>query len=426
MDDAELTLKRGDGQVPLSDIINVNELARHAPHLFEVLPISWNMHDVFLGVFMTYGNSNTWRDQVVQWYIEENFRIVPNNSCIDVLIQSSRRDVSDQRDHIYALLAHPLLQVNGKSIVRADYERHVDDVFLEASTKLVKYVDPTLALGVAGDMGMRKPRNLDDGKPTWVARWNLCLQTGNIGRPSKFHIPPSRWPSTLTQIADQWFHAGGKNITPNLKIEGKALTLHGTILDKVIWASEQIPATHCLIDDIIRDPDRHVAMEWVWDAIPSEPCRYTGKFGSRDAFTLTMVCGKHKVTGEAEDDINRHHRQARAYTDYIKSFFAGGSGDNRLRLDARTFEEDHAVTTRDRRFLVTEGGFYGLGPQLMQEGDVVAVVPGLNVPFVLRPTGEKYRLVGACYVHGVMRGEVFDPSNPLRIEVGEPGDIVIV
>jgi hypothetical protein len=176
---------RGKGEVPLSDVINVNELARHAPHLFEVLPISWNMHDVFLGVFMTFGNTNTWRKHVVQDFIEENFRIVPNNSCIDVLIQSSRRNVTDKRDHVYALLAHPLLQVNGDPIVQADYERHVDDVFLEVSTKLVKFVDPTLALGFAGDMGLRKPRNLDDGSPTWVARYELCLQTNNIGRPSR-------------------------------------------------------------------------------------------------------------------------------------------------------------------------------------------------------------------------------------------------
>jgi hypothetical protein len=167
-------------------------------------------------------------------------------------------------------------------------------------------------------------------------------------------------------------------------------------------------------------------MEWVWDSIPSEPCRYTGKFGSRDAFTLTMVCGKYKVTGEAEDDVTRHHRQAVAYTDYIKSFFAGGSGDDRLRLDARVFEEDHAVSTRDRRFAVTEGGFYGLGPQLMQEKDVVALMPGLNVPFVLRPTGDRYKLVGAAYIHGVMRGEVFDKNDPLKLNIGKLVDLVIV
>jgi hypothetical protein len=45
----------------------------------------------------------------------------------------------------------------------------------------------------------------------------------------------------------------------------------GVILDTVFWTSGQVPAEHCLIDDIIHDPERRVAMEWVWDAIPSEP-----------------------------------------------------------------------------------------------------------------------------------------------------------
>lgn len=150
-----------------------------------MLPLSFHLHDVFNGVFMTYGNSNTWRDQVVQDFIKEDFKLVPNNNCIDVLIQSSRREVTDKRDHIYALLAHPLLCVDGDTIVHANYTRPVEDVFLEVSTKLVKHVDATLALSVAGSMGKRQPRNLNDGSPTWVARWDLCLETNNLGRPSK-------------------------------------------------------------------------------------------------------------------------------------------------------------------------------------------------------------------------------------------------
>ena len=46
----------------------------------------------------------------------------------------------------------------------------------------------------------------------------------------------------------------------------------------------------------------------------------------------------------------------------------------------------------------------------MRVGDAVAVFPGIRVPYVLRATGQgnRYKLVGACYVHGVVRGEVLD------------------
>lgn len=47
---------RGDAEINMSDVVNVIELQRHAPHLFGVLSLSWLLHNAFLGVFMTYGN----------------------------------------------------------------------------------------------------------------------------------------------------------------------------------------------------------------------------------------------------------------------------------------------------------------------------------------------------------------------------------
>jgi hypothetical protein len=181
--DASANRIRGDAEIRLSDIVNVNELARHAPHLFQVLPLSWSLHDAFLGVYMTYGNKNTWRDQVVPDFITEGFKLVPNNSCIDILLQSSRRDASDKRDHIYALLAHPLILVDGDTIVQADYERDVNEVYMEVTTKLLQNVEPSLSLAVAGAMGKRKARDLDSTQPSWVVYWNLGIETANLGRP---------------------------------------------------------------------------------------------------------------------------------------------------------------------------------------------------------------------------------------------------
>jgi hypothetical protein len=42
----------------------------------------------------------------------------------------------------------------------------------------------------------------------------------------------------------------------------------------------------------------------------------------------------------------------------------------------------------------------------MQVGDVVAVLFGARVPFVLRQQQDgRYRLIGDCYVHRMMDGE---------------------
>jgi len=56
----------------------------------------------------------------------------------------------------------------------------------------------------------------------------------------------------------------------------------------------------------------------------------------------------------------------------------------------------------------TESRLMGLLPLLTKEGDIVAIVHGCHAPFVMRPTRRQgyYKLVGECYVHGVMNGEL--------------------
>jgi hypothetical protein len=65
---------------------------------------------------------------------------------------------------------------------------------------------------------------------------------------------------------------------------------------------------------------------------------------------------------------------------------------------------------------VTEKGYLGLGPQHLQAGDVVSLIPGVEVPIVLRP-GEngRYQLVGEAYLHGIMDGEALTPDSRMDV-----------
>jgi hypothetical protein len=61
---------------------------------------------------------------------------------------------------------------------------------------------------------------------------------------------------------------------------------------------------------------------------------------------------------------------------------------------------------RGRVLALTLNGFFGSLPSEAQAGDIVVVLFGGWVPFVLRPVeGDEFELVGACYLHGVMDGE---------------------
>jgi Heterokaryon incompatibility protein (HET) len=71
-----------------------------------------------------------------------------------------------------------------------------------------------------------------------------------------------------------------------------------------------------------------------------------------------------------------------------------------------------------RNFFITDQGYYGLGPMNLQIDDKIVIFNGIPTPLVVRKTetlegdrhivGNKpcYELIGDCYIHGLMAGEV--------------------
>ncbi|KAL7799881.1 heterokaryon incompatibility domain-containing protein [Trichoderma ceciliae] len=90
-----------------------------------------------------------------------------------------------------------------------------------------------------------------------------------------------------------------------------------------------------------------------------------------------------------------------------------------LSLTGDPFKWSHEAIlfTRYRRFAITRKGYFVLGPDALQEDDVVAVLRGGKTPFLLRRVSSGassdhsdacWTLVGECYVHGLMDGEGWD------------------
>jgi hypothetical protein len=65
-----------------------------------------------------------------------------------------------------------------------------------------------------------------------------------------------------------------------------------------------------------------------------------------------------------------------------------------------------------RRLVTTNAGLVGLVPRASKRGDIVAVLFGCREPLVLRPCVSQmkscYQVVGSCYVHTVMEGELME------------------
>ena len=100
--------------------------------------------------------------------------------------------------------------------------------------------------------------------------------------------------------------------------------------------------------------------------------------------------------------------------------------------DATRFAEIAVQYCECRRLFLTMNGYLGLGPDTLQEGDVLCVLGGGDVPYILRPVKSndyskmKYLLVGECYVDGLMSGEAVVALAQGRILAGAiPPDLIL-
>ena len=64
----------------------------------------------------------------------------------------------------------------------------------------------------------------------------------------------------------------------------------------------------------------------------------------------------------------------------------------------------------NRCFMISESGYVGIVPRAAKAGDIFCVLFGCETPLLLRPTegGSYHKLIGECYIPGIMDGEKID------------------
>jgi hypothetical protein len=87
---------------------------------------------------------------------------------------------------------------------------------------------------------------------------------------------------------------------------------------------------------------------------------------------------------------------------------------NTVRNTAREYCVAARRRSRYRCLGTTEKGYLGAVPDTALPGDLVCMFEGCKLLFVVRQVGDNYSLIGPAYVHGLMKGEVFQMANYKR------------
>jgi hypothetical protein len=88
------------------------------------------------------------------------------------------------------------------------------------------------------------------------------------------------------------------------------------------------------------------------------------------------------------------------------------------KMDAvQTFQMQATAVCPGRGFATTQGGYIGLVPPVAQAGDLVVVLYGATVPYIVRRVADGYVLIGDAFVHGLMCGEALERRDLEAVDV---------
>ncbi|KAF2793996.1 hypothetical protein K505DRAFT_325083 [Melanomma pulvis-pyrius CBS 109.77] len=147
----------------------------------------------------------------------------------------------------------------------------------------------------------------------------------------------------------------------------------------------------------------------------------TASYRTRDqvisALILTLCANRDEDWARADRSSETRHDAIAWLSKLLGTRFSRTTFGERTRNyfrqkgDQHAFQATMSLICSWRRFFVTESGHMGIGPVNTQNGDIATVLFGSTIPFMVKPlegNPNRHLLLGECYVHGIMDGELVE------------------
>lgn len=317
-----------------------------------------------------------------------------NGAALLTLLNAIRpTSCTDPRDKVYAVRG--MAEDLGAGDVVPDYSRSVEAVYTDVARFSLS--QPSDGLNIFGHVVFPPADStlmgcMHDGPriPTWTPDWRDILGV----RPFSERLNGQSGYYTL-DTDEKAYRAHGPNPTHNAHVEGASLKLDGYYVDRVstvlpMWEQDW--------------QDMRVVKSWAPSNGDKLYCPTGQTFGL--AFRTTIVADI-QLDGRSRGNAVRWdllHKK----TDRL--------GPDEVACRTNTLYP-LLCTCSYRRLCWTAKGYMGIAPAATQADDIVCIFFGGQVPHILRDAGEgHYKLIGECYIHGIMDGEAFegpdfDPVN---------------
>jgi Heterokaryon incompatibility protein (HET) len=374
------------------------------------------------------------------------------NTLLGLLLRQQRCMTTDPRDKVYAFCGLMGTSVSEKIGVNISYHEDVHSIYRETAMRILKH-DRTLdILSLPPSIGVAKTTDLPSWVPDWSRSVNIEISqmsghvTTSLARKKKESAPSSDPDPLENQFSATRF----STYTPSFSLCGQKLLLSGYVFDTItsagpIFTGVRLPHTVTNLRSIIRNYThtlksflraRHVFLSWESIACARSPQPYipTGQ-SMLPVYFHTVSAGTYPDSKAIQLELylwDKINCFTPSYLSWL-SLWKGPLMDFfTLIYSAKLFLwyalsnkpllkfELQARYTLNRRMIRTEKGYIGLAAAEVRESDRIVLCKGSRVPLVMRRYGnaDEWRLVGDCYVHGVMEGEGF--------EEGKCGELVVI
>ena len=326
-----------------------------------------------------------------------------SGTFLEILDSFRGLQATDPRDKIYALLGlsqfsrhghtrNPMLSVNYlKTVPEVLFDSLMHSVRLEGNLHFLSYIDHGSSL--------KEHRKY----PSWMPRWDETREP----------LPDRLWCTTST------ISAGLRaSLADSVWTFSDTLTLKGVHLDSVIAITDPCQPNDDMIGEVLYNSIEE-NLRWVADQAKNDVQKYH-RLMIKLATTLTG--GYLKLDGWPEGRLYLEHLEEDMGRQYLADFYAFiqtnfphvkirkyGTVKN-IEGHVQAYHQLVKTFCSNRRIFRTEKGYIGLGPRCMYRDDMVAVLDGGKIPYVLRPvkkTGE-FDFVGECFVYDVLASFTLD------------------
>ncbi|KAI0104876.1 heterokaryon incompatibility protein-domain-containing protein [Nemania sp. FL0031] len=348
------------------------------------------------------------------------------HNILDCMFASWSRIATDPKDKIYGLLA---LASKGSQVIPigVDYDLDAADIFKRFTTTYVEYTGDLEILAICRGCNTNGTTMLDD--PSWVIDYrNYYNGTTELisWRPGEVEWSAGGNDRRCKPVINgNRFGAQGYEFETIFKVSSVSKTGRKKVKPSYLAAVISSFVSAAGFSRFYLDAKKIVS-----EANPESMYRHGGNTGltTLDAFWQTLRMDPHGTVLGGPNELPRD-KKIREGVDQLLTRHAGlVTIDNvagflfsialYLIVLIMTCLGDvfyteffaWAIWTKQRRFFVTEKGYFGLGPGETRVGDKIVLFQGGPVPIITRP-GEPSSIVGESYVQGIMEGEVFDKEK---------------